>query len=68
MNNREWFSAPLGAIQYFTDYTGTVRSFDNYQSITNEDDYSGFTGDQYYAIAFKRYENVCGVRWKTHIF
>ncbi|KAJ8925500.1 hypothetical protein NQ315_009338, partial [Exocentrus adspersus] len=51
--------APLGAIQYFTDITGHIKSFGFDGSILQQ----SYTYDQKYAIAFKRDINICGVKF-----
>lgn len=52
------FLAPLGAIQYFTDTTGYIKSFGFDGTVLEQ----SYTYDQKYAIAFKRDINTCGVK------
>ncbi|XP_045469350.1 uncharacterized protein LOC123677006 [Harmonia axyridis] len=61
--------APLGAIQYFTHMSGNFRSFGLDENISSDKsiDYSKnsnvYINSLAYAIAFKRYPSVCGVRF-----
>ncbi|KAJ8980138.1 hypothetical protein NQ317_014632, partial [Molorchus minor] len=49
--------APLGAIQYFTDKTGYIKSFGFDGSVPQQ----SYTYGQKYAIAFKRDIKTCGI-------
>lgn len=52
------FLAPLGALQYFTDQSGYIKSFGFEGSNIKQ----SYTYDQKYAIAFKRDIHVCGIK------
>ncbi|CAH1110912.1 unnamed protein product [Psylliodes chrysocephalus] len=52
--------APLGALQYFTEPTGYIKSFGFDGSVTNQ---LSYTYGQEYAIAFKREIGVCGIKF-----
>ncbi|XP_072392607.1 uncharacterized protein [Diabrotica undecimpunctata] len=52
--------APLGAIQYFSESTGYIKSFGFDGSVSNQQSY---TYGQSYAIGFKREIGVCGIRF-----
>ncbi|XP_044745871.1 uncharacterized protein LOC123307572 [Coccinella septempunctata] len=60
--------APLGAIQYFTQMSGNFRSFGLDENVVSDTaiDYSKdpyvYINNLAYAIAFKRYPSICGVR------
>ncbi|KAK9886654.1 hypothetical protein WA026_017574 [Henosepilachna vigintioctopunctata] len=57
--------APLGALQYFTDNSGTFRTFGLEEDPTTSTTQPSFThtSNLRYAIAFKRYPNICGVKF-----
>ncbi|CAG9860550.1 unnamed protein product [Phyllotreta striolata] len=52
--------APLGALQYFTEPTGYIKSFGFDGSVANQ---LSYTYGQEYAIAIKKDIGVCGIRF-----
>ncbi|XP_060535575.1 uncharacterized protein LOC132707669, partial [Cylas formicarius] len=54
--------APPGAIQYFTERTGVIKSF-GYDETLDDSIQQSYPFGEYYGIAFKRSEYVCGIRF-----
>ncbi|XP_050297270.1 uncharacterized protein LOC126736780 [Anthonomus grandis grandis] len=61
--------APQGAIQYFTETHGEIRSFglDTTAPLKSEEATS-YPYSEHYSIAFKRPNNVCGIKFTATYF